>query len=69
MRSIQIPWFHEKYCQEEANQVLRGYVHSTMPGYLVDKNSKYELGEDVYQALASSVGGPRYHELSVCNIW
>ena len=45
-----VPWFHEKYCIEEAN-FLRGIGFN---------DSQMEpIREDIYQTLCSVVGGPR----------
>ena len=54
--SNQIPWFHEKFCQEEASRPLDKFGLSQ---HQVDRNRKYQLREDIYQALTDSVGGAR----------
>merc|ERR1719461_314589 len=45
-----VPWFHDKFCKEQASRLL-----SPRPGGSADK-----LGEDVYSALSKVIGGSQY---------
>ena len=41
--------------------MLRSHTYSRVPLYrAIDKNSRFKLTEDVYQALSESIGGARY---------
>lgn len=55
-----MPWFHEKYCQEEVNFGLRHFSHCTVPRLIYNSKALKQVREEVYESIVENVGGPRY---------